>query len=55
MHDVQATHHEQLLGQRVKALTGALEPVLILGLVAIVGFIAVAMILPVLSLLQSVR
>ena len=50
-----ATHHEQLLGQRVKALTGALEPVLILGLVAIVGFIAVAMILPVLSLLQSVR
>lgn len=50
-----ATHHEQLLGQRVKALTSALEPLLILGLVAIVGFIAVAMILPVLSLLQSVR
>lgn len=50
-----ATHHQELLGQHVKALTGALEPVLILSLVVIVGFIAVAMILPILSLLQSVR
>jgi type II secretory pathway component PulF len=50
-----ASHYQELLGQRVKALTGALEPVLILTLVAIVGFVAVAMILPILSLLQSVR
>ena len=50
-----ATHHQELLGQHVKALTGALEPVLILSLVVIVGFIAVAMILPILSLLQAVR
>jgi type II secretory pathway component PulF len=50
-----ASHYQQLLAQRVKALTGALEPVLILALVAVVGFIAVAMILPILSLLQAVR
>ncbi len=50
-----AAHHQDLLGQRVKGLTGVLEPVLILALVGIVGFIAMAMILPVLSLLQSVR
>lgn len=50
-----ASHHQELLGQRVKGLTGVLEPVLILTLVGVVGFIAVAMILPILSLLQSVR
>lgn len=49
------SHHQDLLAQRIQGLTGMIEPILILTLVGMVGFIAVAMILPILSLLQSVR
>ncbi len=49
-----AYYHEQL-PRRLKRLLSLLEPTLILGLVAIVGLVALAVILPVLSLMQSLR
>ncbi|HAB16328.1 MAG TPA: type II secretion system F family protein [Verrucomicrobiota bacterium] len=50
-----AGYYNELLPRRVKQLLGLLEPALILGLVGIVGFVALAVILPVLSLMQSLR
>lgn len=50
-----AAYYNELLPRRVKQLLSLLEPALILGLVGIVGFVALAVILPVLSLMQNLR
>lgn len=50
-----ASYYLQLVPQRVRRLLGLLEPVLILSLVGLVGFIALAVYLPILSLLQNLR
>ncbi|MCW5557154.1 MAG: type II secretion system F family protein [Verrucomicrobiae bacterium] len=50
-----AAHYLDQVPKRVKRLLGLLEPALILGLVGLVGFIALAVYLPILSLLQKLR
>jgi type IV pilus assembly protein PilC len=50
-----AIHYQELLPRRLKRLLGLLEPALILGLVGVVGTVALAVILPVLTLMQSLR
>lgn len=50
-----AIHYQELLPRRLKRLLGVLEPALILGLVGVVGSVALAVILPVLTLMQSLR
>jgi len=50
-----AGHYLDQVPKRVKQLLGLLEPALILGLVGLVGFIALAVYLPILSLLQKLR
>ncbi len=50
-----AAHYQELLPRRMKRLLGLLEPTLILGLVAVVGLVAMSVILPVLSLMQGLR
>ena len=53
--DQAATYYLRLVPQRVRRLLGLLEPALILALVGLVGFVALAVYLPILSLLQSMR
>ena len=50
-----AAYYLQLVPQRVRRLLGLLEPALILSLVGLVGFVALAVYLPILSLLQNLR
>lgn len=50
-----AFHYHQELPRRWKQLIGILEPTLILFLVILVGVVALAVILPVLSLMQSLH
>ncbi|MBN8249287.1 MAG: type II secretion system F family protein [Verrucomicrobia bacterium] len=50
-----AAHYLDQVPRQVKRLLGLLEPALILGLVGLVGFIALAVYLPILSLLQKLR
>ncbi|MBL9175763.1 MAG: type II secretion system F family protein [Verrucomicrobiales bacterium] len=50
-----ATYYLDLVPQRVQRLLGLLEPALILGLVGLVGFVALAVYLPILSLIQHLR
>jgi len=50
-----ASHYHELLPRHLKRLLGLLEPGLILGLVVVVGVVALAVILPVLSLMQNLR
>lgn len=47
-----AKYYLDLVPQRVRRLLGLLEPALILGLVGLVGFVALAVYLPILSLIQ---
>jgi type IV pilus assembly protein PilC len=50
-----AGHYQELLPRQLKRVLGLLEPSLILGLVLVVGTVALAVILPVLSLMQGLR
>jgi type II secretory pathway component PulF len=50
-----AGHYQELLPRQLKRVLGLLEPSLILGLVVVVGTVALAVILPVLSLMQGLR
>lgn len=50
-----AGHYQELLPRQLKRVLGLLEPTLILGLVVVVGTVALAVILPVLSLMQGLR
>lgn len=50
-----ATYYLQLVPQQVRRILGLLEPALILFLVGLVGFVALAIYLPILSLLQNIR
>ncbi len=50
-----AGHYQELLPRQLKRVLGLLEPSLILGLVLVVGTVALAVILPVLALMQGLR
>ena len=50
-----ATYYNQQVPQRLKRLFSLMEPALILFLVAIVGFVALAVFLPILSLMQNIK
>jgi type IV pilus assembly protein PilC len=50
-----ASFHEEELQERIKVLTTALEPLIIVGLGGFVGFIAVSIILPMFKLSASVH
>lgn len=50
-----AKYYLDLVPQRVRRLLGLLEPALILGLVGLVGFVALAVYLPILSLIQHLH
>lgn len=50
-----AKYYLDLVPQRVQRLLGLLEPALILGLVGLVGFVALAVYLPILSLIQHLH
>lgn len=50
-----AAYYLGLVPQRVRRLLGLLEPILILSLVGLVGFVALAVYLPILSMLQNLR
>ena len=50
-----AGHYQEVLPRQLKRVLGLLEPSLILGLVLVVGTVALAVILPVLSLMQGLR
>lgn len=53
--DQVADHYLQQVPRQVRRLLSLLEPALILGLVGVVGFVALAVYLPILSLLQNLR
>ncbi len=48
-------YYNVLIPRRIKKLFGVMEPILILTLVGIVGFVALAIFMPILSLMQSMR
>ncbi len=50
-----ATYYNQQVPQRLKRLFSLMEPALIIFLVSIVGFVALAVFLPILSLMQSIK
>lgn len=50
-----ASFHEEELQERIKVLTTALEPIIIVGLGGFVGFIAVSVILPMFKLSSTVH
>jgi len=50
-----ATFHEEELQNRIKIMTTALEPIIIVLLGGFVGFIAVSIILPMFKLSSSVH
>ncbi len=50
-----ATYYNLTVPRRIKKLFGVLEPSLILILVGIVGFVALAVLMPIMSLMQGIR
>lgn len=50
-----ATYYDSIIPRRIKKVFSLLEPMLIIGLVAIVGTVAMAIFLPILSMMGAIR
>jgi type IV pilus assembly protein PilC len=50
-----AEYYNTIIPRRIKKIFSVMEPALILTLVGIVGFVALAIFMPILSLMQSMR
>jgi type IV pilus assembly protein PilC len=50
-----ATYYDSIIPRRIKKVFSLLEPILIIGLVAIVGTVAMAIFLPILSMMGAIR
>lgn len=50
-----AGYYNMIVPQRIKRVFSFMEPAMILGLVGIVGFVAMAIFMPILSLMQNIR
>jgi type IV pilus assembly protein PilC len=48
-------YYNLIVPQRIKRLFGLMEPALILFLVTVVGFVALAVFMPILSLMQGLK